>query len=120
MNPPKKPLHPLVAFSFGVGPLLVILILMEVFPFRIPWAPDLAFITRYGAMSIAAGAMVVGAMVGIVACVPSYLFIKRWRAKHDRYDRWTKKRCIQCNYDVRAQNPGDNCPECGTQIPKST
>ena len=26
-------------------------------------------------------------------------------------------RCAHCHYDLRAHNPGDLCPECGTPIP---
>ena len=38
--------------------------------------------------------------------------------------RWQRSRCklrccSRCGYDLRAHNPGDRCPECGTAVPPS-
>ncbi len=49
----------------------------------------------------------------IFAFIPNLYLLQILR----RQFRQNQGLCPTCRYDLRAHNPGDNCPECGTLIP---
>ena len=52
-------------------------------------------------------------VLGLLAIMPAWSIMKRRRQLKNN------GLCLTCHYDVRAQKPGSNCPECGTTIPVS-
>jgi uncharacterized paraquat-inducible protein A len=56
-------------------------------------------------------------VVILIACVPPIrLWIEDARRAR-QLQRQNRRRCRKCNYDLRAHQPGDRCPECGTPAP---
>lgn len=51
-------------------------------------------------------------IITLVAMVPLWKFPVRWIRSRRRL----KGLCAKCNYDLRAHQPGDNCPECGALV----
>jgi len=60
----------------------------------------------------------------LAACMTAILpmaGLMRWRWLGQRAAwRWENSLCVDCGYDLRAHQPGDRCPECGTVIPAET
>ena len=52
----------------------------------------------------------------LLAC--AYLCFRKWRKQLDMERKRALGRCITCGYDLRAHQPGQKCPECGTEIPR--
>ena len=114
MDPPKKPLHPLLA----IGIVLIPIVVLEVIPNPFATIPNTVLFwlfTRFGLW-----VLLPGCILRIVLMIPGWIFMSRWRKRYDRYQRWKNNHCIECNYDLRAHHPGDDCPECGTPIPANT
>jgi len=51
------------------------------------------------------------------AIMPTIWLVTRKRRR--RKDRLAKGLCLKCGYDLRAHQPGDNCPECGTVVKRA-
>jgi len=49
-----------------------------------------------------------------VALAPVVLHVRRERRR--RYRQANPTLCLKCSYDLRAHQPGQRCPECGTRI----
>jgi hypothetical protein len=58
-----------------------------------------------------------GIVIGVVIACPFVFVFRRWAKQEGRYSRWTRQRCVACDYDIRAQQEGNRCPECGRVIP---
>jgi len=56
-------------------------------------------------------------MVGLLLIVFPSLWTIGFLRKRDRARNGL---CLACGYDLRSQNPGDKCPECGTPKPESS
>lgn len=54
----------------------------------------------------------------LVLAMPIALYARQFRRRR-KIARWLAAGCCgKCGYDLRAQNPGEKCPECGTVKPE--
>jgi hypothetical protein len=111
MEPPKKPLHPLLVIGIVSIPIIVVEGMDHLG--LIPVSVLGLLIAHVGLLA----GLLISAGVGIALTIPGGIFLKRWRKRYDRYHRWKKNQCLACGYDLRAHQPGEKCPECGTMIP---
>src|SRR5277367_4508383 len=111
MNPPKKPVHPLIVIGIIAIPIVILEVIRNPLV-AISNAEIFRLFMRFGFWMLLSGCI-----LGIVLAIPGWTFMSRWRIRYDRYQRWKKNHCVECNYDLGSHHPGNKCRECGTPIP---